>query len=180
MFLYNITLVVERGLEKKKSSDCSCSIVKFAAMTTFKSIHLKPQGTRAVKTWWDKWMYCCRACVYFRARERTCGVDGYPVDASVLCLKLLQEHSHAVAERLQGELTALSPGRQTDWDHRQPVLVHHRHLCSRGDKSGTNVTGEENVRFEFKGPVCKMFTIIPVSWCPAGSYIFLTPIMMSG
>lgn len=61
--------------------------------------------------------------------ERTCGVDGYPVDASVLCLELLQEDSHAVTERLEGELTALSPGRQTDGDHWQPVLIHHCHLC---------------------------------------------------
>lgn len=61
----------------------------------------------------------------------TCGVDGDPVDASIFGLELLQEHSHAVAERLQGELAALSPGRQTDRDHRQPVLVHHRHLCGR-------------------------------------------------
>lgn len=65
------------------------------------------------------------------ARAVTCGVDGDPVDASVFGLELLQENSHAVAERLQGELAALSPGRQTDRDHRQPVLVHHRHLCSR-------------------------------------------------
>lgn len=46
--------------------------------------------------------------------EHTRGVDGYPVDASVLCLELLQENSHTVTERLEGELTALSPGRQTD------------------------------------------------------------------
>lgn len=66
--------------------------------------------------------------VYVCVRERTHGVDGYPVDASVLRLELLQENSHAVAERLEGELAALSSGRQTDRDHRQPVLIHHRHL----------------------------------------------------
>lgn len=60
----------------------------------------------------------------------TCGVNGDPVDASVFGLELLQENSHAVAERLQGELAALSPGRQTDRDHWQPILVNHRHLCS--------------------------------------------------
>lgn len=46
--------------------------------------------------------------------EHTHGVDCYPVDASVLCLELLQKDSHTVTERLEGELTALSPGRQTD------------------------------------------------------------------
>lgn len=69
---------------------------------------------------------------------RTHGVDGYPVDASVLRLELLQENSHAVAERLEGELTALSPGRQTDREHRQPVLIRHRHLWEghREEKRG--------------------------------------------
>lgn len=46
--------------------------------------------------------------------EHTHGVDGDPVDASVLCLELLEENSHTVAERLEGELAALSSGRQTD------------------------------------------------------------------
>ena len=80
-----------------------------------------------IHRWW--WCVCCSALVLVK---RTRGVDGYPVDASVLCLELLQEDSHAVAERLEGELTALSPGRQTDWDHRQPVLIHHCHLCEKG------------------------------------------------
>lgn len=52
--------------------------------------------------------------VYPCAREHTYGVDGYPVDASVLRLELLQENSHTVTEWLKGELAALSPGRQTD------------------------------------------------------------------
>lgn len=55
-----------------------------------------------------------RVCSALVLVKRTRGVDGYPVNASVLCLELLQEDSHAVAERLEGELTALSPGRQTD------------------------------------------------------------------
>lgn len=80
--------------------------------------------------------------------ERTSGVDGYPVDASVLCLELLQEDSHTVTERLEGELTALSPGWQTDGDHWQPVLIHHRHLCggvcSHEDNSHTKFTHAEN------------------------------------
>lgn len=60
---------------------------------------------------------------------RTHGVDGYSVDASVLRLELLQENPHTVTERLEGKLTALSPGRQTNRDDRKPILVHHRHLC---------------------------------------------------
>lgn len=83
-------------------------------------MHSTPRGTRA-------------RLFFFVALNFavTCGVDGDPVDASVFGLELLQENPHAVAERLQGELAALSPGRQTDRDHRQPVLVHHRHLCSQ-------------------------------------------------
>ena len=57
---------------------------------------------------------CVCVCSALVLSKRTRGVDGYPVDASVLCLELLQEDSHAVTERLEGELTALSPGRQTD------------------------------------------------------------------
>lgn len=52
--------------------------------------------------------FCSLVC------EHTHRVDGDPVDASVLCLELLEENSHTVAERLEGELAALSSGRQTD------------------------------------------------------------------
>lgn len=54
--------------------------------------------------------FCVRSCIC----EHTHGVDGHPVDASVLRLELLQKNSHTVTERLEGELTALAPGRQTD------------------------------------------------------------------
>jgi hypothetical protein len=74
-----------------------------------------------------------RACVFARACVCTCGVDGDPVNPPVLRLQLLEEDPHGVAERLQGELAALSPGRQADRDHRQPVLVHDRHLWEPHD-----------------------------------------------
>lgn len=55
--------------------------------------------TVATKTWSNtgavssvKW------CVYMRVR--TCGIDSDAVDAPVLSLQLLEEDTHAVAERL--------------------------------------------------------------------------------
>lgn len=89
-----------------------------------------------------KWTYIAYSgwcCVHSHICEHTHGVDGYPVDASVLRLELLQKNSHTVTERLEGELTAFSSGRQTDWDHWQPVLIHHCHLCEGGAGKKTKV-----------------------------------------
>lgn len=59
----------------------------------------------------------------------TFSVDGDSIDAPVLCLQLLEENTHCVAQGFEGELAEFSSGRQTYGDHRQAVLIHHCNVC---------------------------------------------------